>query len=112
MTTIEREFLVRDARLKLLFDLIKSKHQVAEHTQRTLLKNRKIKDFCEEARHFIEMAGDKSLYLHYDVSSWYKKKRSVMIRIERIGIYEDFQEYQSARLKQLHATPDSSINLN
>ena len=112
MITVEREVLKEDPRMKLLFDLIKNKHQVAEHTQRTLFKNRKIKDFCEEARHFVELAGHKSLYLHYDVTSWYKKKRSVMIRIERIGIYDNFQEYQSARLTQLYATPDSSINLN
>ena len=54
-----------------------------------------------------------SLYIHYDVSSWYQAKDRAIIKIESIGFYDDFVEYETARLKGLHSTEKSDIpNIN
>jgi hypothetical protein len=112
MIVISREELKTDPRLQDFFTLIKAKHEVASHTIDVLYKNRHVKDFCEEARHFVMIGGKKPLYFHYDVSSWYNSKKSATIRIESVAFYDNFMEYEKARLKGLHSTPNSSVNLN
>ncbi len=112
MEEFNRKFFKEDPVLNVLYSHIKSNHKVARHTERVLSDNKHIKDFCEEARHFVEMPGSKSLYIHYDVSSWYQNG-SAIVRIDNIGVYEDFLEYDIARLKQLHSTKQSDIpNIN
>lgn len=98
MEEFKRDFFKNDSVFYQLYQMIKRNHKVAKHTERVLIQNKHIKNFCEEARHFVELPGDKPLYIHYDVASWYKKGR-VLIRIESIGVYDDFLEYEMARAK-------------
>ena len=98
MEEFSREFFKSDPVFYKLYQMIKRNHKVANHTERVLIKNKHIKDFCEEARHFVELPGEKPLYIHYDVASWYKNGAAV-IRIESIGVYNDFLEYEIARSK-------------
>lgn len=86
MITFSREELKNDPTLRAMFDLVKKNHKVANHTQEILYKNRHVKDFCEEATHFVMLAesmDSDSIYFHYDVSSWYKEGQA-RVRIERI----------------------------
>ena len=115
MITFSRAELKNDSTLKGIFDLVKSNHKVANHTQEILYKNRHVKDFCEEATHFVMLAkskGGDSIYFHYDVSSWYKEGQA-RVRIESITVYENFNEYESERLRRLHSTiHQDGISLN
>lgn len=104
MTTIGREEFKNDPVFSRVFEDIKQHHVVPEHTSKELLKNKDVKDFCVEARHFVEWA---SFYIHYDVLSWYHSKDSALIRIDAITFYDNFQEYQANRLKALYASPNS-----
>lgn len=113
MTEFNREFFKNDPVFGKLFEAVKRGHKVASHTERTLIKNRHVKDFCEEARHFVMLDGEKPLYIHYDVASWFKEPNGVQVKIESIGVYDDFIEYETARLKGIHSTKDSDGgNLN
>jgi hypothetical protein len=113
MVEFDREFFKNDSVLGKLYEIVKQSHKVASHTQRVLIKNKHIKDFCEEARHYMMLPGEKPLYIHYDVSSWYKEPDGVSIRIDSIGCYDSFMEYEAARLKGIHSTKDSDGgNLN
>jgi hypothetical protein len=115
MTEFKREFFKNDAVFGKLFELIKKNHKVANHTEKVLIENRHIKDFCEEARHFVEMPGNKPLYIHYDTASWFKEPMGVQVKIESIGVYDDFLEYNTARMKGLHGSDTADIptsNLN
>ncbi len=113
MTEFKRDFFKSDPVLSKLFELIKKNHKVANHTEKVLYKNRHIKDFCEEARHYLEMPGDKPLYIHYDTASWWKDPNGIQLKIESIGVYDDATEYTIARLKGLHSTKNSDIpNIN
>jgi hypothetical protein len=98
MEEFKREFFKNDPVFYKLFQIIKKNHRVAKHTIKVLNQNKHIKDFCEEARHFVELPGEKPLYIHYDVASWYGP-RGPLIRIESIGVYDDFIEYEIARSK-------------
>lgn len=113
MQEFDRQFFKTDKVFKKLFEMIKSNHKVADHTVKVLLKNKHVKDFCEEARHFTVLAGDNPIYIHYDVASWYDKSKSAIVKIESIGVYDDYLEFEKARLKGLHSTKDSDIpNIN
>jgi hypothetical protein len=114
MTEFKREFFKTDPVFSKLFDVIKRNHKVAEHTGKVLYENRHIKDFCEEARHFVLMPGNPPLHIHYDVASWYHPAGAT-VKIDSIGVYDDFLEYETARVKQLHAAESKDIpssNLN
>ena len=115
MTEFNREVFKNDPFIRKLFEVIKKNHKVASHTERLLIKNIHVKDFCEEAMHFAEKSGDKPLYIHYDVSSWFKHPMGVHVKIESIVIYDDFIEYNTARIKGLHGSKSADIptsNLN
>ena len=109
MTEIPRTLFTTDPVFKQLFELIKSRHKVARHTERTLRRNRNIKDYCEEARCFAEISGKTHIYLHYDVSSWWKEPNGVQVRINSIGIYDTYMEWDIARLRQLHGAKNADI---
>lgn len=110
MIEITRQQLKEDEVYNKLLEEIKKRHVPAEHTLKTLLANKDIKDFCEEARHFGILHD--TLYLHYDVFSWYDPA-AVLIKINAVGIYDDFIEYESARVKQLHGATNADIpNIN
>lgn len=113
MTEFKRDFFRVDPVLSKLYEFIKQNHRVADHTQRVLFENRTVKDFCQEARHFVVLSGNKALYIHYDVSSWWKDPAGVHLRIDSIGVYDDFIEYETARLRGLHSGNKSDIpNIN
>jgi hypothetical protein len=70
------------------------------------------KDFCEISRCFVMMEGKPAIFIHYDVSSWYHKD-GASVRIDTIGVYDDFMEYEKARTHQLHRSTHKDIpNLN
>lgn len=52
MTEFKRDFFKNDPVLGKLYEMIKKRHVVADHTEKTLIENRHIKDFCEEAKTF------------------------------------------------------------
>jgi len=112
MTEFPREFFKDDPVLSKLHAIIKTGHRVAEHTKKVLFENRQVKDFCEIARHFLVLPGNKMLYIHYDVSSWYSDK-GAQVRIDIIGLYDNFMEFEAARNKELHSAKDKDIpNIN
>ena len=114
MTEFTKEFCKLDPEVMgKLFDKVKGVHKPADHTEKVLYENRHTKDFCEMARHFLIMKGKPDLFLHYDVSSWYKHPRQILIRIDAIGVYDDFMEYETARMKGLHSGRNADIpNIN
>lgn len=113
MQEINREVFTKDAVFKKLYQLILKNHKVASHTMKNLIENKEKKGFCEEARHFVELPSNNHIYMHYDVTSWYKHPNAAQIKIESIGIYEDALEFHVARNKQLHESTNSSIpNIN
>jgi hypothetical protein len=100
MEEFDRKFFKNDPVFYQLYQILKRNHRVPQHTVKTLVKNRHIKDFCEESTHFVELPGDKPIYLHYDVASWYHHKPAgIQVRIESIVVYDDFLEYEKARAK-------------
>lgn len=111
MTEFKREFFKKDPEVTgKLWELIKQRHEVAKHTEKVLFENRHIKDFCEESRTFVDMG--RGLYIHYDVASWYHEE-GAQVKIEAICIYDDFMEYEKARMYQLHKASHKDIpNIN
>jgi hypothetical protein len=113
MTEFDREFFKTDPVFHKLYMIIKEHHKVAKHTEKTLYEGRHIPDFCEEARHFTELPGLKPIYIHYDVASWWKEPAGVQVRIESIGVYDNFMEYETARMRGLHSGKEADIpNIN
>lgn len=114
MTEFPREFFMNDPEVMgKLHKLIVKHHKVANHTEKTLLENRHIKDFCEEARHFLVLDGTPQIYVHYDCASWFKEPMGVQVTIDSIGVYDDFMEYEKARNYQLHKAEKKDIpNIN
>ena len=114
MTEFPRSFFKNDPEVMgKLHQVLVRNHRVAKHTKKVLFENRHVKDFCEMARHFVIMQGAKSLYLHYDVASWWEDPAGVRVVINSIGVYDDFMEYETARMKELHGATDKDIpNIN
>lgn len=115
MIEITRAEFKEDPVFNAVFEVIKRNHVVPEHTKTVLVKNGNVKDFCVEARHFA-ILGDKpsdSYYIHYDVSNWYNSDSEVQVRFEKIAFYNNFQQYESARLRALHSSIHvDGVNLN
>lgn len=110
MIEIPRPVLKVDRVFRKLHQVIIENHKVAKHTENVILENKHIKDFCEEASHFAVMHG---IFIHYDVSSWFNGKDGVIVRVERVCIYDDFMEYETSRTKSLHSSKISNIpNIN
>ena len=113
MTEFDREFFKTDPVFSKLHSILKEHHKVADHTQRTLYENRFTKDFCEEARHFTILPGRNQIFLHYDVASWWLEPDGIVVKIESIGVYDNFMEYETARMRGLHSGKKADIpNIN
>ena len=108
MVKINREEFKKDPVYRKLWQELKKAHEVAKHTMKTLIEGRHIPDFCEEATHFVIMQGKTDVFLHYDVSTWLVG-REFQVRIDTIGIYDDFLEYEKARLTGLHSADEADI---
>lgn len=53
------------------------------------------------------------IYLHYDVATWFKEPMGVQAVIDAIGVYDDFMEFEKARMFQLHRAQHKDIpNIN
>lgn len=103
-----REFTKDDAAnnpiLNEIIQSIRENHNIPDDTQRLLFNNRHIKNFCEQRRHFaIIDNGVKSLFIHYDMDTWYQDNR-FLVKINKIGLYNDFIEYESARIQTLQSS--------
>jgi len=116
MLEIPREIFLKDEVFGHLHISVKHMHRVARHTERNLLENKHVANFCEEARHFAILHNAQatdSLYIHYDVSSWLRDGYKVIVRIDSIAIYDTYGEYERARAKALsEATQKDSTDLN
>lgn len=114
MTEFPREFFKNDPEVTgKLHELLVKHHKVAKHTEKVLLENKHVKDFCEEARHFTMLPGKSPIYLHYDCASWFKEPNGVQVTIDSIGVYDNFMEYEKARMHQLHKAQKKDIpNIN
>lgn len=114
MTEFTREMFTNDPEVMgKLHKLLIEHHKVADHTEKVLFENRHIKDFCENARHFTVLPGKNLIFLHYDVSTWFKEPNGVQLAIETIGVYDNFMEYERARMFQLHKAQKKDIpNIN
>lgn len=114
MITIPREVLKTDPVFKKLLKILIKHHVPAAHTIKALQENSHIPDFCEESRHFTLLPSDSdTLYLHYDIASWFKEPNGIQARIESIGIYDSWEEYEPIRLRSLHGAENKDIpNIN
>jgi hypothetical protein len=108
MIEIKREEFKKDKLFSKVHEELKKIHKVPDYTIECLMKNRHIKDFCEESRHFVLMHGKEDLYLHYDVFTWILGK-TLPIRVDAITFYDDFEEYEAARVGQLYSAKDANI---
>lgn len=108
MTEFKRKECKEDPVLNRLFSELKKIHKVADHTIQTLIEGKHIPDFCEEAVHFVVMQGKTDIFLQYTVATWFKEG-IFPVRIESIGIYDDFLEYEKARLTGLHSADEADI---
>ncbi len=113
MTEFKREFFTSDPVFHRLYMILKGIHVVADHTKDVLVKNRHIENFCEESRYFIMLNGLQTIYIHYDVSSWWKEPTGVLVKVDSICVYDSFVEYETARMRQLHSGKNAHIpNIN
>lgn len=114
MTEFKRDFFINDPEVMgKLHKALVDAHRVANHTEKVLIENRHIKDFCEESRHFTILPGRNPIYLHYDVATWFKEPMGVQAVIDAIGVYDDFMEFEKARMFQLHRAQHKDIpNIN
>ncbi len=111
MTEFKRDFFKVDPVFSKLHELLLKVHATPWHTQKQLIENSHVKDFCVLTRHFMDLPGDNHIYLHYDTSSWFKAPAGVAIRIDAIGVYDNRGEYEIARNNQLNST-NKSVNHN
>lgn len=110
MIRFSKSFYKEYPELVALVDIIKKKHKVAPHTEKVLLDNAHVKNFCEESRHFVIIGGD--LHVHYDVTTWYENE-SFLVCVDAVAFYDDLMEYEVERLKGVHSTNCSTGgNLN
>lgn len=113
MIELFRKEIKNDPAFTMLLQVIVNNHKIPKYTEETLIKNKDVKDFCECSRHYITMSGENPLYIHYDVYSWYKHPNGASVRVQSIGLYDDFMEYEAARLKGLHGSERADIpNIN
>jgi|SRR5690606_11462717 len=102
MTEFPRSFFKTDPVFSKIHAIIKQNHKVADHTARTLFRNRHTKDFCETARHFVVLGESNPIYASYDVSSWWKEPGGVLVTIDTICVYDNALEYESARMHRVN----------
>lgn len=97
MTEFNREFFKSDPVFSKIWEIIKANHKAADHTEKVLMENKHIKDFCEEATHFSILPGKNPIYISYDVTSSLKNNR-VAVTIDKITVYDNIMEYNAAHV--------------
>ena len=108
MTEVKREEFKKDPVYHRLYTELRKIHEVAEHTMKTLIESKHIPGFCEEATHFVVMQGKPSIFLQYAVTTWLNNEQFLVV-IESIGVYDDFQEFEKARLTGLYSADEADI---
>jgi hypothetical protein len=107
MTEFPRDFFKTDPVMSKLHERIKSQHKIADHTEKVLLENQHIPNFCEEATHFFEWPGPKgSLCVSYDVTSSLKPDGlgfRIAVTIDSITVYDSALELKTAMLNGKYA---------
>lgn len=114
MTKIEPKDFKREGIVKV-YDAIVKGHVVAKHTIVQLMDNKHVKNFCVVSRHFclLNLSTKETMFCHYDMSHWLKNNLQIVGSIDSIKLYDDFMEYEKARLSQLHGAKDADIpNIN
>lgn len=106
MIEITRVEFMNDPTFKLIHNEIMEHHEVPEFTIKELISKRLIKDICQEATHFARLKND--LYFHYVTSTWIKDK-TFPVRIESITMYDDYAEWEPARVGQLYSAKVSDV---
>jgi hypothetical protein len=108
MIKIERQELKSDSTYRQLREALAQQHRPAQHTIKTLTENRDIENFCETSMHFVEMPGKSAIYLSYECCSWFKEKH-ILVRIESITIYDDWNEYNRIRFTELNGADQANF---
>ena len=98
MVEFNRKEIKEDPTLTELHKRIKENHKIADHTISHLINNKEVKNFCEEARHFMTLGEVDPIFMYYDVHSWYSNGKA-LVSIRSIGVYENYGEFAEARLK-------------
>lgn len=113
MVTIRRGKFLIDPVFRKLYEIIKRNHKVASHTEKVLIENQKTPGFTEIARHFSLLPGRNPIYLEYEVESQLKSENIVNVKFTLINIYDDYMEYETARMKSLHSgVPNDNHEIN
>ncbi len=103
MFELTKRQLLADRDYKLVFEAVKKSHRIAEHTAKNLLELKEVPDVCEETCHFTQIGEENPIYIHYITTTWIQNlgnnQYNFPTRIDRIGFYVDFLEYETARLK-------------
>ena len=89
-----------------LAKLVIKNHKIPRHTQKVLVENRLIKDFCENSRVFALLPPE--IGIHYNVNTWFVDD-TFLVKIESIGLYKDTVEYNNARMAQLSSAKDKDF---
>lgn len=97
MIEYNRDFFKTDPVFSKLFEAIKANHKIADHTEKVLMENKHIQDFCEEATHFAELPGRDPIYISYDVSTQLKNSRTA-VTIDKITVYDNAIEWGAAHV--------------
>lgn len=96
MTEYPRDVFKTDPVLSKLHEVLKANHKVADHTERDLVNNRHIENFCQEAVHFTILPGKDPIYISYDVASCLEKGDRILVVFEKITVYDTSMEYNTA----------------
>ncbi|KKN20173.1 hypothetical protein LCGC14_0938320 [marine sediment metagenome] len=111
MEEIKRNEFKKGGALNVLWKELQKIHKIPDYTLRALRKSEDVKGFYESSRFYIVMRldVDEDVFLHYDVTSSWIRKDYIGTRIDSIGLYDSFMEYERARLKGLYSADEANI---
>ena len=111
MTTITRTELKE--KLPWLISMIQKNHVMEDNIERELFRNNKpVKGLCHQRGYFC-IAGE--FYIQYlmDHVIVDPKRRLIGRAVQEVIFYDNYQEYESARVKQLSSSRDQTgLNYN
>lgn len=113
MLTVSREQLKTDAVYNKVLQGILKSHKPPDHTRKNLMDLKEIPDVCEETEIFAQMGDRSPLWISYIVTTWIQPEEKGFVfptRVEAVTFYDDFQEYNTNRLRKLNAADRESRN--
>lgn len=113
MITKEKSEFKDDEVFNYIYEQIKKRHIIPQHTRDNLISKSSIENICESTKHFAHLTVKSvDFYISYETDTWVREREQDFlfpVRFSTITLYDSMIEYNTCRIKELGAATNGGF---